>query len=102
MIPGWKASLQEGSATGDSETEDEHGMDEGDEAQLFQSRREGAVKAGDGEDSPARSSEERHKISAQVNPCPHLIMSTPSGAPVMRNALFKAANGTSFNEVSAL
>ena len=54
----------------DSETEDEHGMDEGDEAQLFQQRRE--AQSGEGDINPEQvatpvSSDERHKITNQVS-----------------------------------
>ena len=53
----------------DSETEDEHGLDEGDEAQLFQQRREGQPGNQDteqqGTETPAPS-DERHKIGNQV------------------------------------
>ena len=53
----------------DSDTEDEQGLDEGDEAQLFQQRKDSvAVSAepGTGDDSPPPPSDERHKIAAQV------------------------------------
>lgn len=61
--------MQDPSNLSDSETEDEHGLDEGDEQQLFQTRKEGQASLtapeGEGMTSPA-SSEERHKIANQV------------------------------------
>lgn len=53
----------------ESETEDEHGLDEGDEAQLFQQRREGQPGEQDGGQNNALTpvpSDERHKIANQV------------------------------------
>ena len=64
------ASLQGGMDGSDSETEDEQGLDEVEENQLFQTRREGQAGALDADHagpSPTGSSEERHKIANEAS-----------------------------------